>query len=56
MLGMYFSQIQVFHVHWSFNSLADDLSKKGLESQYGVLYVDEYVDEEKINSWEYTIL
>jgi len=54
-LGSFFSQIQVFHIHRSFNSQAYILSKKGLESIYGTLFVDEYVGDIKMNIWSYSI-
>jgi len=41
-----FSFIQVFHIHRTFNSQADKLSKLGLSSSLGVLYVEEYMEEE----------
>jgi len=50
-LGSFFSSLQVFHIHRIYNSSADALSKLGLSSEEGLLHLEEFVGEERINSW-----
>jgi len=50
-----FSYIQAFHIHRSFNSMADKLSKISLSSNLGFLHVEEYVGDELISSWSLSI-
>jgi len=50
-LETFFSSLQVFHIHRIYNSPEDALSKKGLSSEVGLLHLDEYVGNERINSW-----
>jgi len=54
-LGSFFSFLQVFHIHSSFNSQADKLSKIGLSSDIRVLFVEEFEEEEMISSSSYCL-
>jgi len=50
-----FSSIQFFHIHRIYNSEADRLSKLGLTSDLGKLFVQEFVDEVLISSTTFAL-
>jgi len=49
-LGASFTQIQAFHIQRIFNKHADTLSKEGLHNNFGVFFVEEFVQDERINN------
>jgi len=54
-IGSSFTFLQFFHIHRSYNSVADTLSKAGLSKDQGILYVEEYKDGDKITNWSTVI-
>jgi len=50
-----FTSIKAFHIHPAYNSQADKLSKTGLNSEFGVLFVDEFEEESRISSRSLTL-